>query len=129
MQQQTDGSARASDVPPSSANAPQPAATKAQTKRKASTGTKVQPKWQKVVPPSPPQSAPLSQPELADAPEQMIDSSGQGTSSAVAPEQTITVTTQGTLSVVVFKEFTADKSVNKLPLIPILFNSIAEDIP
>jgi hypothetical protein len=129
LKQQTDASTRAPDIPPSSVDAPQLVAAKAQTKRKAQTGTKAQPKWQKAIPSSPPQPAPLSRPEPTNALEQMIDPSEQGTSSAVAPEQTITTIVQGMPSVVVFQEFTANKSAKKLPLIPLLFNSAAEDIP
>jgi hypothetical protein len=57
----------------------------------------------------------------------MIDPSEQGTSSAVAPQQTINPSAQGTPSVVIFQEFTTNKSAKKLPLT--LINSAAEDIP
>jgi len=42
LQQQIDASARAQNIQPSGADAPQPAATKAQAKRKATIGTKAQ---------------------------------------------------------------------------------------
>jgi len=50
----------------------------------------------------------------------MIDPSEQGTSSVVAPKQTIIASTQATPSVVVFQEFTINKSAKKLPLTPTL---------
>jgi len=86
LQQQTDASARASVVQSTSVDAPQLAATKAQTKRKAPTGTKAQPKRQKAIPSSRSQPTPLSQPDSADAPEQMIDPSDQGMPSAIVPD-------------------------------------------
>jgi hypothetical protein len=46
----------------------------------------------------------LSQTESADASDQTIDPSDQGTSSAIAPEQTIAALTQGMPSVIVFQE-------------------------
>ena len=93
MQQQTSTSASVPDVQPSqptSADARQPTVAKAQTKCKASIGTKAQSKLQKSVPISTPQLAPLSQPEPADAPEQAVDPSAQGTSSDVVPQEPTT---------------------------------------
>jgi hypothetical protein len=60
---------------PTSADAVQPTVAKAQTKRKASTNTKAQPKRQKYVPIPTPYLAPSSQPEPADAPERTVDPS------------------------------------------------------
>jgi len=124
-----DASARVQDVQPLGADAPQPAATKAQAKRKATKDTKAQPKRQKTVPSSPPQPALLSQSVPADAPEQTIDPSDQGTSSAVAPKQTIAALTQGMPSVIVFQKFTIDEFARKLSLFSTLINSAAEDMP
>jgi hypothetical protein len=69
--------------------------SKAQSKQKAPTSTKTQPKRQKSAPSSPPQPAPQSQAEPADAPEQTIDPSDQGTSSAIILEQTTVTPSQG----------------------------------
>ena len=129
MQQQTDASARVHDVQPSGANAPEATADKAQSKRKASTGTKAQPKWHRATPSSPPQPMSSSQPDPADAPEQTIDPFDQGTSSAAAPKKTITLPTQGMSLLVIFQESTTDKATKKSPLFSALINSAAEDVP
>jgi hypothetical protein len=71
----------------------------------------------------------LSQSEPADAPEQTIDPSDQGTSSVVALEQTTFALTQGILSVIVFQEVSIDDLVKKLSLFSALTNFVAEDIP
>jgi len=52
-------------------------------------------KTAKITPSSPPQPAPQSQAEPADAPEQTIDPSDQGTSSAIILEQTTVTPSQG----------------------------------
>jgi len=83
----------------SGADAPQSTASKAQPKRKAPTSTNSQPKWQKAAPSSPSHLMPQIQADPTDAPEQTIDPSDQGTSSAVAPKQTITVFLQGKISI------------------------------
>jgi hypothetical protein len=93
LQQQTSTSASVLDVQssqPTSVDASQPTVAEAQTKHKASVDTEAQPKWQKSVPIPTPDLAPPSQPEPADATEQAVDPSAQGTSSAVVSQGPIT---------------------------------------
>jgi hypothetical protein len=108
-------SASVPDVQPSepiSADAPQPTIAEAQTKRKASTDTEAQPKRQKSVPIPTPYLAPLSQPEPANATEQAVDPSAQGTSSAVISQGPIT-----------------NETTEELPSVLAPINPAAEDIP
>jgi hypothetical protein len=97
---------------PTSANAPQPTVAETQTKRKASTDTEAQPKWQKSIPIPTPYLAPPSQPEPADAPERAVDPSAQGTSSVVASQALIT-----------------DETTEELPSVLAPINPAAKDIP
>jgi hypothetical protein len=97
---------------PTSADAPQPTIAEAQTKRKASTDTEAQPKWQKFVPIPTPDLAPPSQPEPTDATEQAVDPSAQGTSSVVVSQGPIT-----------------DETIEELPSVIAPINPAAEDIP
>jgi hypothetical protein len=115
LQQQTGTSASVPDVQssqPTSADAPQPTVAEAQTKRKASTDTEAQSKWQKSVLIPTPYLAPPSQPEPADAPERAVDPSTQGTSSVVASQGLIT-----------------DETTEELPSVLAPINPAAEDIP
>jgi hypothetical protein len=115
LQQQTGTLASVPDVQssqPTSADAPQPTVVEAQTKRKASTDTEAQPKWHKSIPIPTPDLAPLSQPEPADATEQAVDPSTQGTSSAVVSQGPIT-----------------DETTEELPSVLAPINPVAEDIP
>jgi hypothetical protein len=115
LQQQTGTSASVPDVQPlqpTSIDAPQPTVAEAQTKRKASTDTEAQPKWQKSIPIPTSDPAPPSQPESTDATKQAVDPLAQGTSSAII--------SQGP---------TIDETTEELPsnLAPV--NPKAEDIP
>jgi hypothetical protein len=115
LQQQTGTSANVLDVQssqPTSADAPQPTIAEAQTKSKASTDTKTQPKRQKSVPIPTPDLAPPSQPEPADATEQAVDPSAQGTSSAIVSQGPIT-----------------DETTEELSSVLAPINPTAEDIP
>jgi hypothetical protein len=97
---------------PTSADAPQPTAAKAQTKHKASTDTEAQPKRQKSVPIPTPDLAPPSQLESVDATEQAVDPSAQGTSSAVVSQGPIT-----------------DETTEELPSVLAPINPTAKYIP
>jgi hypothetical protein len=108
-------SASVPDVQPSqptSADAPQPTVAEAQTKRKASTDTEAQPKWQKSIPIPTYDLAPPSQPESADATKQAVDPPAQGTSSAIV--------SQGP---------TIDETIEELPSILAPVNPKAKNIP
>jgi hypothetical protein len=106
---------------------PQPVATKAQPKLKPPTSTKTQPKWQKATQSSPPQSVLPNQSEPADAPEQTIDPSDQGTSSTVVPETMTIASTQGIILAI--QEIITDELVKKLSSFLALTDFTTKDIP
>jgi hypothetical protein len=115
LQQQTGTSASVPYVQssqPTSVDASQPTVAEAQTKRKASTDTEAQLKRHKSVPIPTPNLAPPSKPEPADATEQAVDPSAQGTSSAVVSQGPIT-----------------DETTEELPSVLTPINPIAKDIP